>query len=70
MEKFWRQAIGKVCKIVYEENGRVHVAVCKVLDANDSFICEKDLRTGRLYFLATNKIIRLSVLPKPENQKG
>jgi len=71
MEKgFWRYAIGKTCKIVYEEGGRMHVAVCKVLDANDSFLCEKDMRTGRIYFLATNKIIKLTVLPKLENQES
>lgn len=56
----WRRLVGREVKIVLRRDGDyVPVFFGKVIDANDSFVVEKD-RFGKLHFLAVSEIIKVS----------
>ena len=59
----WKRLNGKHCKIVLNDGNGVYIRYGTVIDANDSFIVEKD-RFGKLHFLNTSSIERVSEHPK------
>jgi len=62
-KNMWKMLRGKNCKIVLGDGESVVIYVGKVIDANDSFVVEKD-RFGRIHFLNTSTIERISEQPE------
>jgi hypothetical protein len=59
----WKRLNGKHCKIVSDDGHGAFVRYGTVIDANDSFIVSKD-RFGKIHFLNTSSIERISEHPK------
>lgn len=55
----WKRLKGKDVKIVLKNGERVMVCFGTVVDANDSFLVEKDSH-GKIHFLSTSSIERIS----------
>ena len=59
----WKKLRGKSCKIVMKDGNDVRIYFGTVVQANDSFVVEKD-RFGRIHFLNTSSIERVSEHPE------
>lgn len=54
----WERLRGKYCKFVIRDGGEIYAVHGTVIDANSSFIVEKD-RFGKLHFLSTEIIEKI-----------
>jgi len=68
----WKRLKGKDVKIVLKNGDRAMVCFGRVVDANDSFLVEKDLK-GKIHFLNVLNIERISEVKEegsPENSNS
>jgi len=55
----WKRLRGKKVKIVLKDGDRSYIHMGMVVDANDSFLVERDSH-GKIHFLSTSSIERIS----------
>lgn len=64
---------GKLCRIVWKDGSETHAAIGQIQCLNESYLVEKDLDRGQVYFLRFQDLIKIeevsSVKRLPEQEE-
>ena len=60
---------GMICRFVIQDGDKAKSVIGEIIDANGSFIVEKNPTTNRVYFLSVSTIQKISIINDGKNNK-
>ena len=60
---------GMICRFTLKEGNKPNVVLGEIIDANNTFIVERNPINGRIYFLNVSSIQKISILDDGKEKK-
>ncbi len=60
---------GMICRFTLKEGNKPNVVLGEIIDANNTFIVERNPINGRIYFLNVSAIQKISILNGKNNKE-
>ena len=60
---------GMICRFTLKEGNKQNVVLGEIIDANNTFIVERNPINGRIYFLNVSAIQKISILNGKNNKE-
>ena len=60
---------GMICRFTLKEGNKPNVVLGEIIDANNTFIVERNPINGRIYFLSLSVIQKISILDGGKEKK-